>query len=54
MIKKIENTFLTVKKLLEYSTKKNCKKNQEVLRVGKVIKRKSNKLYAKCKGHNNY
>ena len=34
--------------------KRISKKNQEVLRVGKVIKKKNDKLYVKCKGHNNY
>ena len=42
------------KKLLERSTKKNCKKNkktnQKKFRVEKVKKRKCDKLYAKWKG----
>ena len=45
--------ILTVKKLLEFFTKNNCKekKNQKELRVGKVIKRKGDKLYVKWKGY---
>ena len=45
---------LTVNKLLEFSTKKNCKKTAEQeSRAGKVIKRKDDKLYVKCKGYYN-
>ena len=40
------------KKLLEFYTKKNCKKkNQKEFRVEKVIKRKVDKLYVKWKGY---
>ena len=40
--------ILTGKKLLEHSTKKNCKKtNQKEFRIEKVIKRKGDKLYVK-------
>ena len=43
--------ILMEKKLLEYFTKKNCKKkNQKEFRIEKVIKRKGNKLYVKWKG----
>ena len=43
-----------VKKLLEHSTKKNCKKgNQKEFRVENVIKRKGDKLYVKWKGYDN-
>ena len=46
--------ILVEKKLLELSTKKNCKKtNQKELRIKKVIKRKDDKLYVKWKGYNN-
>ena len=34
--------------------KTNCKKtNQKEFRIEKVIKRKGDKLYVKCKGYNN-
>ena len=33
--------------------KKNCKKQQKELRVEKVFKRKSDKLYVKSKGFGN-
>ena len=47
--------ILTVKKLLECVTKKNCKKtNQKESRVEKVIKKKSNKIYVKWKGYDNF
>ena len=43
-----------VKKLQEVFMKKNCKKtNQKEFRIEKVLKRKSDKLYDKWKGHNN-
>ena len=43
--------ILTVKKLLERFTKKNCKKtNQKECRVEKVIKEKGCKPYVKWKG----
>ena len=45
------SVILTVKKLLERFTKKNCKiKNN--LELKNVIKRKGDKLYLKCKGYN--
>ena len=34
--------------------KKKKKKNQKEFRVGKVIKRKRDKLYVKWKGYDNY
>ena len=37
-----------VKKLLE---KESQKKNQKEFRIEKVIKKKGNKLYVKCKGY---
>ena len=44
--------ILTGKKLLEYFTKENCKKQiKKEFRVWKKIKRKDNKLYVKCKGY---
>ena len=43
-----------VKKLLNNFMKKNYKKtNQQTFRIEKVIKRKGNKLYVKCKEYNN-
>ena len=45
--------ILKMKKLLEYFTKKNCKKNHKELRIKKVIKRDGDKLYVKWKGYNN-
>ena len=46
---------LTVKKLFERFTRKNCKKtNQKQPRVEEVIKRKGDKLYVKWKGNDNF
>ena len=45
--------ILTVKKLLERYTKKDCKKQIKEFRVEKVIKRKGNKLYVKWKVYDN-
>ena len=47
--------ILMVKKLLERFMKKSGKKkkNQKELRIGKVIKKKRNKLYVKWKGCDN-
>ena len=46
--------IITVKKLLERFTKKNCKqKNQTEFRIENVIKRKGDKLYVKWKGYVN-
>ena len=47
--------ILMVKKLLERFMKKSGKKkkNQKELRIGKVIKKKRNKLYVKWKGYDN-
>ena len=42
-----------VKKLLELSTKKNCKKQIKKFRTEKVIKRVGNKLFVKWKGYDN-
>ena len=43
-----------VNQLLELFMRKNCKKqNQKKFRIGKVIKRKSDKLFVKCKGYDN-
>ena len=43
-----------VNQLLKAFTKKNCiKKNSEKFRIEKVLKRKGDKLYVKCKGYNN-
>ena len=52
MIKNIKNILcgnilsmiLTDKKLLELSTKNNCKKNQKESRIKKVMKRKEDKI----------
>ena len=42
VIKEVKNTVPTVKKLLERSMKKNCKKtNQEEFRIEKIIEKKS-------------
>ena len=39
---------------LEHFMKKNCKKtNQKEFRIGKVTKKKGNKLHVKWKGHDN-
>ena len=47
--------ILTVKKFLERFAKKNChRRNQKGFRVEKVIKRKDDKLYDKCKGYDNF
>ena len=44
--------ILTVKKLMQRSMKKELQKtNQAEFRVGKVIKRKGDKLYVKWKGY---
>ena len=44
--------ILTVKKLFERFTKKNCKKtNEREFRAEKVMKKKDNKQYAKWKGY---
>ena len=45
--------ILMARKLLERFTKKNCKNQIKKIRVEKVIKRKSNKLYVKWKGYDN-
>ena len=46
--------ILTVMKLLERFTKKNCKKQiKRSLGLKNVIKRKGDKLYLKWKGYNN-
>ena len=46
--------ILTVKKLLEHFTKKNCKSaNQKELRIKKTMKRKIDKIYVKWKGYDN-
>ena len=46
--------ILKAKKLLERFTKQNCKKQiKKKFRVGKVIKRKFDKLYVKQKGYDN-
>ena len=46
--------ILTVMKLLERFTKKNCKKQiKRSLELKNVIKRKGDKLYLKWKGYNN-
>ena len=43
-----------MKKLLEHSMEKNCKKtNEEEFRIEKVIKKKGNKQYVKWKGYDN-
>ena len=43
-----------MKKLLEVFMKKNCEKtSQEKFGIGKVLKRKGDKLYAKWKRYNN-
>ena len=42
-----------MKKLLEQFTKKNCKTNQQRFKIEKVINRKGNKLYVKCKRYDN-
>ena len=44
--------ILTVKKLLEYFTKKNWKQIKEKFIIEKVIKRKVSKLYVEWKGYN--
>ena len=44
---------LAVKKLLELLTKKSQKTNKKESRTEKVIKKKDNKVYVKCKGHDN-
>ena len=45
---------LMVKKLLEYFIKKELQKiDQQEFRIGKVIKKKGDKLYVKWKGHDN-
>ena len=44
--------ILKENKLLEHFMKTNCKKtNQKEFRIGKVIKRKGDKLYVKWKGY---
>ena len=46
--------ILTVKKLFKRFLKKSGKKtNQKEFRIGKVIKKKRNKLYVKWKGYDN-
>ena len=46
--------ILKAKKLLERFTEQNCKKQiKKEFRVGKVIKRKFDKLYVKQKGYDN-
>ena len=45
--------MLRVKQLVECFMKKNWKMNQMEFRVGKVIKRKIDKLFVKWKGYNN-
>ena len=45
--------ILVVKKLLERFTKKNCKKQIKKSLELKVIKRKDDKLYVKCKDYDN-
>ena len=46
--------ILKTKKLLERFTEQNCKKQiKKEFRVGKVIKRKFDKLYVKQKGYDN-
>ena len=44
--------ILTVKKLLEHFTKRNCQKKSEKFRFEKVIKRIGDRLYVKWKGYN--
>ena len=44
-----------VKKLLEVSMKKNCKKtSQKEIRIEKTLKIKGDKLYVKWKGYDNH
>ena len=44
--------MVTMKKLLELFKKKELQKpNQKEFRVKKLIKRKRNKLYVKCRGY---
>ena len=48
------SVIFTVKKLMEYFTKKNCKKQiKKNLLLKKAIKRKGDKLYVKQKGYDN-
>ena len=42
-----------VKKLLEQFMKKNCKTNQQRFKIEKVMNRKGNTLYVKCKRYDN-
>ena len=43
-----------MQKLLEVFTKKICKKtSQKEFRIEKLLKRKGDKLYVKCKGYDN-
>ena len=62
VIKKVKNTVpwtyvindLNVEEIIGTFYEKELQKtNQEKFRIEKVIKRKGNKIYVKCKGYNN-